>query len=77
MEVGHPMYLKKKTLRFAEIKKLIPDITEKMLSIQLKALEENDLIKRKAYGVKPPIKVEYSLTDFGKTLTPALDIIAK
>ena len=70
-------YLKNKTLRFAELKKIIPDITEKMLSIQLKALEDDGLIKRKVYGVKPPIKVEYSLTEFGKTLTPALDAVAK
>ena len=70
-------YLKNQTLRFTELKKQIPDITEKMLSIQLKALEEDGVIKRKVYGVKPPIKVEYSLTEFGKTLVPALDSIAK
>jgi len=70
-------YLKKETLRFAELKKRIPDITEKMLSIQLKALEADKLIKRVVYGTKPPVRVEYSLTDFGKTLIPALDAIAK
>jgi DNA-binding HxlR family transcriptional regulator len=70
-------YLKKDKLRFAEIKKRIPDITEKMLSIQLKALEADGLIKRKVYGTKPPIKVEYSLTEFGQSLIPSLDAIAK
>ena len=70
-------YLKNGTHRFAELKKLIPDITEKMLSIQLKKLEESGLIKRKVYGTKPPIRVEYSLTEFGKTLVPALNAIAK
>ena len=70
-------YLKNRTLRFTELKQLIPDITEKMLSIQLRALEEDGLIKREVFGVKPPIKVEYSLTEFGKTLTPALDAVAK
>ena len=70
-------YLKSETLRFTELKRLIPDITEKMLSIQLKALEADGLIKREVYGKKPPIKVEYSLTDFGKTLIPALNAIAK
>ena len=70
-------YLKNKTLRFAELKKQIPDITEKMLSLQLKALEADGLIKRKVYGVKPPVRVEYSLTEFGKTLIPALDAVAK
>ena len=70
-------YLQFKTLRFAELKKLIPDITEKMLSIQLKKLEEDGLIMRKKFGVKPPVKVEYSLTEFGKTLIPSLNAIAK
>lgn len=70
-------YLKNKTLRFAEIKKCIPDITEKMLSIQLKTLEESGLIKREVYGKKPPIRVEYSLTEFGKTLIPVLNAVAK
>jgi DNA-binding HxlR family transcriptional regulator len=70
-------YLKNKTHRFAELKKMIPDITEKMLSIQLKTLEADGLIKRKVHGTKPPVRVEYSLTEFGKTLIPALDAIAK
>ncbi len=70
-------YLKNKTFRFAELKKQIPDITEKMLSIQLKALEADGLIKRKVHGTKPPVRVEYSLTEFGKTLTATLDAIAK
>jgi len=70
-------YLKGGTRRFAELKKLIPDITEKMLSIQLRALEKDGLIKRKVYGLKPPVRVEYSLTDFGITLIPALNAIAR
>ena len=70
-------YLKNGTHRFAELKRLIPDITEKMLSIQLRALEKDGLIKRKVYGHKPPIRVEYSLTDFGATLIPAINAIAK
>lgn len=48
-----------------------------MLSLQLKALEEDGLVKREVYGTKPPVRVEYSLTEFGKTLVPALDAIAK
>ncbi|MBO9700460.1 MAG: helix-turn-helix transcriptional regulator [Sporocytophaga sp.] len=70
-------YLKNETLRFTELKKHIPDITEKMLSIQLKALEADKLIERKVYGTKSPFRVEYSLTEFGKTLIPALEAIAK
>jgi DNA-binding HxlR family transcriptional regulator len=69
-------YLKDKTLRFGELKKQIPDITEKMLSIQLKNLENDGLIKRKVY-TQIPLKVEYSLTYFGKTLIPILNAIAK
>ena len=52
-------------------------ISEKMLSIQLKALEADGLIERKVYGTKPPIKVEYRLTEFGETLVPALEAIAR
>src|ERR1044071_7177115 len=70
-------YLKNGTHRFAELKKLIPEITEKMLSIQLRALEKDGLISRKVYGKKPPMRVEYSLTDFGATLIPALNAIAR
>lgn len=69
-------YLRNKTLRFGELKKQVPDITEKMLSIQLKKLEEDGLIKRKVYA-EIPLKVEYSLTPFGKTLIPLLEAVSK
>jgi len=62
--------------RFGELKKRIPSITEKMLSIQLKALEADGLIKRKVYPQVPP-KVEYSLTPEGKTLIPLLQAVAE
>jgi len=65
-------YLMEDKKRFNEIKKLIPNITEKMLSIQLKSLEEDGIIKKEVFNIKPPLKVEYSLTDFGKTLIPLL-----
>lgn len=70
-------YLRNETLRFTEIKRRIPDITEKMLSIQLKTLETSGLVARNVSGSKPPLKVEYHLTDFGKTLIPALEAIAE
>lgn len=70
-------YLKSETLRFSELKSKIPDITEKMLSIQLRALEKDGLVSREIHGTKPPLKVEYSLTDFGKSLIPVLDAVAK
>jgi DNA-binding HxlR family transcriptional regulator len=69
-------YLIKEKKRFSELKKLIPDITEKMLSLQLKTLEEDGLVKRTLYPEVPP-RVEYELTDFGKTLIPMLEEIAK
>lgn len=69
-------YLRNKTFRFGELKKQIPDITEKMLSIQLKALEEDGLVKREVFP-EVPLRVEYSLTDFGRTLVPVIESIAK
>lgn len=69
-------YLRNKTMRFGELRKQIPDITEKMLSLQLKSLEEAGLVKRKVFAEVPP-RVEYSLTDFGKTVVPVLEAIAK
>jgi DNA-binding HxlR family transcriptional regulator len=70
-------YLRNDKKRFSELKSQMPQITEKMLSIQLKQLEEDGLIKRKVYTSKPPLKVEYSLTEFGKSLLPLLNEIAK
>jgi DNA-binding HxlR family transcriptional regulator len=69
-------YLRKDKKRYGELRKLIPDITERMLSIQLKQLEEDGLVKREVFTEKPPLKVEYSLTDFGKTLIPVIEAIA-
>lgn len=69
-------YLRKDKKRFSELRKLIPNITEKMLSLQLKDLENDGLVKRKIYPEVPP-KVEYYLTDFGKTLIPMLEEIAR
>lgn len=69
-------YLRNKTMRFGELRKQIPDITEKMLSLQLKSLEDAGLVKRKVFA-EVPLRVEYSLTDFGKTVVPVLEAIAK
>ena len=57
--------------RPSELQRKIPDATRRVLNIQLKELEEHELITRKVYPVVPP-KVEYSLTDFGKSLVPVL-----
>ncbi|PWJ43085.1 winged helix-turn-helix transcriptional regulator [Sediminitomix flava] len=64
------------TKRYNEIRKLIPTITERTLSLQLKQLEDDKLIIREVYTDKPPLKVEYKLTEFGKTLEPVLKSIA-
>lgn len=63
-------------MRYSTLRKSMPTVTERTLSLQLKALEEDGLIKRKVYTSKPPLKVEYSLTDFGKTLIPLIQSIA-
>lgn len=69
-------YLRNGKKRFSELKKQIPDITEKMLSLQLKSLEEDGIVKRTVYAEVPP-RVEYELTDFGRTLRPVVEAIAK
>ena len=69
-------HLIEKTLRYNELRKEIPIVTERTLSLQLKALEEDGIIQRKVYTTKPPLKVEYSLTEFGKTLIPLVQSIA-
>ena len=61
-----------KTLRFSELSRLVTSATPKMLTQQLRELEDDGLIHRVVYPVVPP-KVEYSLTDFGKSLYPILD----
>jgi DNA-binding HxlR family transcriptional regulator len=68
-------YLLKGRKRFGELKAVIPDITEKMLSIQLKKLERDGLIERTVFAEVPP-RVEYNLTISGKTLIPLLNEIA-
>ena len=62
------------TKRFSELKKLIPHITQKMLTNQLRELEEDKLIFRKVYPVVPP-RVEYSLTEHGESLMPVLKMM--
>lgn len=67
-------YLSYKTLRFSEIKNKLPDVTQKMLTQQLRSLEEDNIIYRKVYPVVPP-KVEYGLTDIGKKVIPILEMM--
>ena len=67
-------HLLDRTLRFGELRKLIPQATPKMLTQQLRELEEDNLVVRKVYPVVPP-KVEYSLSDLGKSIRPVLTAI--
>lgn len=60
------------TLRFNEIRRLIPDITQRMLTLNLRELEDNDIVSRVIYPQIPP-KVEYSITEYGRTLIPIME----
>lgn len=62
--------------RPSELQRKIPDATRRVLNIQLKELEEHELIAKKIYPVVPP-KVEYSLTEFGKSLIPVLSALGQ
>ena len=64
-------HLAEGTLRFSELKKVIRGATAKMLTQQLRELEAHKLIHREVYAVIPP-RVEYSLTDLGRSLMPIL-----
>ncbi|AOM79507.1 winged helix-turn-helix transcriptional regulator [Pedobacter steynii] len=70
-------HLKDVEKRYNELRKEVPNITEMTLSLQLKQLEKDGLVSRKVYGNKPPVKVIYSLTDFGKTFIPVLETITE
>lgn len=64
-------HLSENTLRFSELRKVISGATPKMLTQQLRELEAHKLIHREVYPIIPP-KVEYSLTELGKSLMPVL-----
>lgn len=68
-------HLYNKTIRFSELKRSVTGITQKMLTQELRELEENKIILRVVHPVVPP-KVEYSLTTYGKTLGPVLQSMA-
>ncbi|SRR5579883_546288 len=59
------------TKRFNELRRLIPSVTQRMLTLQLRELENDQIITRTVYPQVPP-KVEYSLTEFGQSLRPIL-----
>lgn len=69
-------YLRKQQMRFSELNRNIPNITEKMLSMQLRKMEKDGFVKRTVYPEVPP-RVEYSLTAEGKKLIPLLEELAR
>lgn len=62
--------------RFGELKRSVVGITQSMLTQQLRELEEDGIISRKIYAEIPP-KVEYTITEFGLTLSPVIQAMAK
>ncbi|SCL88696.1 winged helix-turn-helix transcriptional regulator [Sporanaerobacter sp. PP17-6a] len=67
-------HLSEKTMRFNELKKVLPDLTQSTLTKQLRMMEKNGLIIRTVYNQIPP-KVEYSLSPLGKHFKPVLDAL--
>ena len=74
MESSYPLSFKERQKRTCELKQLMSGITQKMLTQQLRELEEDGVIERKVYNQVPP-KVEYSLTDYGHSLDSILDTL--
>ena len=64
------------TSRFGELRKTMPNITQKMLTQQLRELEQDGLVHRLVYPQVPP-KVEYSLSDFGMSVLPILERLSE
>lgn len=67
-------HLAQETMRFSDLQRQFSDTTRKMLTQQLRELEVDGLVHRKVYAQVPP-KVEYSLTERGKTIFPILDLM--
>lgn len=68
-------YLLDGTLRFNELRRLIPGVTQRMLTLQLRELEADGLVERIVYPVVPP-HVDYRLTPFGRSLEPVITAMA-
>ena len=66
----------KRSMRFKELKQFMPDITQRMLSMTLRTLEEDGYVTRTAYAEIPP-RVEYALTERAKSFKPILDSLLK
>lgn len=67
-------HLSSGTKRFNELQRLMPAITQRMLTRQLRSLEDDRIVHRQIYPEVPP-RVEYSITEFGRTLEPILEAL--
>lgn len=67
-------HLSLKTLRFSQLKRRLPGVTQKMLTQQLRELERDGLVHREVFAEVPP-RVEYSMTELGQTLKPVLQLM--
>lgn len=65
-------YLLQETKRFNQLRRLMPQVTQQMLTLQLRELERDGIVQRHVYAEVPP-RVEYSLTPMGRSLQPLLD----
>lgn len=66
--------LQGRPLRFNELRRLLPDITQRMLTLCLRELEEEEIVNRVVYPQVPP-KVEYTITEYGMSLSPILEAL--
>lgn len=69
-------HLRTKTLRFSQLQRRLTRVTQKMLTQQLRDLERDGLVHRKVYAEVPP-RVEYSLTDLGRSVIPILNLMCE
>jgi DNA-binding HxlR family transcriptional regulator len=67
-------WLRDETRRFSELRRKIPDVSERMLTQQLRELERDGIVERKVYPEVPP-RVEYSLSSYGRTLLPITELM--
>jgi DNA-binding HxlR family transcriptional regulator len=69
-------HLSKRTLRYGQLQQRMPNITQRMLTLQLKELEADGLIRRTVYD-EPLKRVEYSLTEYGRSVEPILELMCE